>query len=90
VVDGREALLALLDNEISRIYQAHWSNSLYLSCLVHAGITSEQTIHRLFEARAQNRSRAELDEILDRHRFFLNSEVPGQKELVARFVAAAE
>jgi sugar-specific transcriptional regulator TrmB len=90
VVDGREALLALLDTEISRIHQAHWSNSLYLSCLVHAGITSEQTIHRLFEARAQKASRAELDEILDRHRFFLNSEVPGQKELVARFVAAAE
>ena len=87
VVDGRETLLALLDNEIGRIYQAHWSNSLYLSCLVHAGITSEQTVHRIFDARDRN---AEIEGILDRHRFFLNSDVPGQKELVARFAAAAE
>ena len=89
VIDGRETLLALLDNDITRIYQAHWSNSLYLSCLIHAGITSEQTIHRLCESRAQGADLATIDEILSRHRFFLNSDVPGQKELVARFVPAA-
>ena len=90
VIDGRETLLALLDNDITHIHQAHWSNSLYLSCLIHAGITCEQTVHRLFEARKANAEIASIDEILNRHRFFLNSDVPGQKELVARFTAAAE
>jgi sugar-specific transcriptional regulator TrmB len=90
VIDGRETLLALFDNEITRIHQAHWSNSLYLSCLIHAGITCEQTVHKLSEARAQGSSMSVVDEILSRHRFFLNSNVPGQKELTARFAGADE
>ena len=36
VIDGRETLIALLDNELTQIHQALWSNSLYLSCLMHA------------------------------------------------------
>ena len=90
VIDGRETLLALLDNDMTEIHQAHWSNSLYLSCLVHAGITCEHTVHQLFEARNNGADIGTVDEILNRHRFFLNSDVPGQKELVARFTAAAE
>jgi sugar-specific transcriptional regulator TrmB len=86
VVDGRETLIALLDEGLTQIHQAVWSNSLYLSCLMHAGMTSEQTIHRMFEAKAAPDSSRRMNAVLDEHRFFLNSDVPGQKELVARFV----
>ena len=90
VIDGREALLALLDTGITRIHQAHWSNSRYLSCLIHAGITSEQTVHGVFELRGRGADTVAIDELLHRHRFFLNSDVPGQKELVSRFAADTE
>ena len=86
VIDGRETLIALLDNELTQIHQALWSNSLYLSCLMHAGMTSEQTIHRLLEARTASDAHRSIHAVLDEHRFFLNTDVPGQKELFARFV----
>jgi HTH-type transcriptional regulator, sugar sensing transcriptional regulator len=89
VIDGREALIALLDNEFTQIHQALWSNSLYLSCLLHAGMTSEQTVHRLLEARTARDSTRRINAVLDEHRFFLNSDVPGQIELLARFVPPA-
>ena len=90
VIDGRETLIALLDNDITEIHQALWSNSLYLSCLMHAGMTSEQTVHRLMEARSGKDATRKMNAVLDAHRFFLNSEVPGQKELVARFASLSE
>jgi sugar-specific transcriptional regulator TrmB len=86
VVDGRETLIALLSMGLSEIHQALWSNSLYLSCLMHAGTRSEQTIHRLFAARSAADPLARMNTVLDEHGFFLNSDVPGQKELLSRFV----
>jgi sugar-specific transcriptional regulator TrmB len=86
VVDGRETLIALLNTELTQIHQALWSNSLYLSCLMHAGIRSEHTLHRLYDAQSSAAPPQRIAKILGEHKFFLNSDVPGQKELLARFV----
>lgn len=86
VIDGREALIALLNNELTEVVQAVWTNSLYLACMLQAGFLSEHTIHRLRAVRNAPDAARQSKRILDRHRFFLNTEVPGQRELLARFV----
>jgi sugar-specific transcriptional regulator TrmB len=85
VIDGRQSLLALLSTELDRVHQAIWSHSLYLSSLLHAGMTSEQTIHHLTRLVDAKRSPTAVARAIRGHRFFLNSHVPGQQELLARF-----
>ncbi len=81
VSDGRENLMALLDRTGAAVLQAYWSNSLYLSCLHHAGRLCEQTILR---ALAADKAGGNPIAILRAHPFFLESDVPGQKELMQR------
>jgi hypothetical protein len=85
VIDGRQHLLALLSPDLGQVYQAFWSQSLYVSSLLHGGMSSEQTIHKLLQMLDDERTPAELADAIRAHRFFLNSDIPGQKELLARF-----
>lgn len=85
IVDGRENLVALLSPDLNRVYQAFWSRSLYLSTLLHGGTTAEQTIHKLLQMLDEKRSPAAIARAIRAHRFFLSSEIPGQKELMRRF-----
>ncbi|HEX8169654.1 MAG TPA: helix-turn-helix domain-containing protein [Thermoanaerobaculia bacterium] len=78
VIDARQSLLALMSQELDRVHQAVWTESLYVSVLLHGGITAEQTIHRLLHLGVKNRA-------LREHRFFFNSRLRGQQELLARF-----
>ena len=82
VSDGRENLMALLNMDGSSIFQAYWSNSLYLSCLHHAGRLCEQTLLRALAALEEG---GDVAAILKAHPFFLNSKVPGQMELVNKY-----
>ena len=84
VADGREQLLALVSSDLRTVYQAIWSQSLYLSCILHAGRVCEQTVQRLIALRRDRQLPKEVSDILDEHPFFYNSDVPGQKELLAR------
>lgn len=84
VVDGREHLLALVSSDLRSVFQAVWSRSSYLSCILHAGRISEQTIHRLLELRKRRKLPASVAEILDEHPFFIHADVPGQRDLLAR------
>jgi DNA-binding MarR family transcriptional regulator len=88
VIDGREVLLALLSADLTQVHQALWSRSVYLSCILHAGMLSEQTVLKLADASRQKRPSPSLREIVDRHPFFRDSDVPGHRELLARFVDA--
>jgi HTH-type transcriptional regulator, sugar sensing transcriptional regulator len=86
VVDGKEVLLALMSLDLSAVYQALWSRSLYLSCLIHSGLMSEQTIHKLHLAFPEGRKGGDPRRVLAQHRFFVDGDVPGQRELRERFV----
>ncbi|HET7434746.1 MAG TPA: helix-turn-helix domain-containing protein [Thermoanaerobaculia bacterium] len=88
VVDGKQNLVAMLSTELDRVYQAFWSQSLYLSTLLHAGLTAEHTLHKLMRMADEKRSPAAIVRALRKHRFFLKNEVPGQKELMRRFRGA--
>lgn len=86
VVDGQELLVALLDSNLKAVHQALWSRSLYLACMLHAGFSHEHLVHRMLQAKQDPEMLASL---LDRPRFFLNTEVPGKEELFRRFLGPA-
>lgn len=86
VIDGREHLIALLSSDLASVHQAVWSNSLYLSCIHHAGRACEHTLVRMIEAQDRGAAPDAILRLLKEHRFFLSDEVPGQKELLRRHV----
>ena len=90
VVDGREHVAALLSQDLSVVYQAIWSDSLYLSCLMHAGRLAEHTLIRMTRLKREPGVPAAMKRVLDEHPFFANSQVPGHAEIVQRFSARNE
>jgi HTH-type transcriptional regulator, sugar sensing transcriptional regulator len=86
VVDGREHLLALMDRELERIFQAVWSRSVYLSSLHHSGRMNEITLIRAMRAIGEKRGSKALTEALRRHRFIRDLDLPGHRELLRRYV----
>ncbi len=85
VVDGREVLLALLHDDFQGVHQAIWTASLYLACMLHAGMIREHTLHAICELRERERFPASVEETLDQQLFFHNARIPGQRQLFARF-----
>jgi hypothetical protein len=84
VVDGREHLLALLSPDLDAVVQAVWSQSLYLSSILHAGRLCEQTIHKLLAVRERTQLGPDARKLLEQHRFFIRGGVPGHQELRSR------
>jgi sugar-specific transcriptional regulator TrmB len=83
-VDGRELLLALLEHQLDDIYQALWTNSLYLSCLFHAGLMREHFFSQVGELAHSQPEDSPLNRLIAAHPVFHTMEVPGQVELFAR------
>jgi HTH-type transcriptional regulator, sugar sensing transcriptional regulator len=90
VVDGRECLTALLDTGMTEVYQGLWTNSRYLSCLMHSGRLAEHTLVRLRNAAAAESSGDGLRSILASHPFLLHSDVPGHTEMLARYAGKSK
>lgn len=90
VIDGRECIVALLDRDLERVHQGIWSRSLYLSCILLAGIRSEHTIHRLRACMEGRGALTRMREALQSHTFFVNSDISGQRELMQRFVTGEQ
>lgn len=89
-IDGRECIVALVDGALTRVHQGLWSQSVYLSCIVFAGLKSEHTIHRMYECLSGGDELNKLKKVLRSHRFFVDAEVPGQVELMRRYTAAPD
>lgn len=83
VVDGREVLLALMNRSLTMVHQAIWSNSLYLSCMMHAGFMREHTFHTIVRQKEQHTFPRWLDRIVDQQLFFHTANIPGQQQLFA-------
>ena len=84
VIDGRETLTSLLNTQLTKVVEGVWSNSRYLSCLMHAGRMEEHMLVRMRNALGEEGSGRSLPEILHTHPFLLFSEVPGQTEMLTR------
>ena len=77
IVDGKEHLLALMNNNLTRVLQAKWSNSLYVSNMLLAGSLREQVVMRLLNIMDEPDFGEQAKEILNNQKFFYNSNIPG-------------
>ncbi|MBN1990662.1 MAG: hypothetical protein JW783_14760 [Bacteroidales bacterium] len=81
VIDGEEHLIALMDNDLKKVKQAVWSNSTYISCILHAGMLKEQTVLRIMNEENNPDFESAAKQILNNQRFFFNTNVPGFNKL---------
>ncbi len=84
IIDGEEHLIALLDSDLKKVKQATWSNNLYMSCILHAGCLREQTIIQIMNSIDEPDFEKEVKKILEKQKFFFNSQVPGFNKLFER------
>lgn len=77
IVDGKEHLLTLMNNKLTSVLQAKWSNNLYVSCLLLAGSLREQAIMHLMQKMEDPDFGKQAKEILQKQKFFFNSQIPG-------------
>jgi sugar-specific transcriptional regulator TrmB len=84
VVDGREMLLALIHNDLSEVYQAVWTNNLFIACLVHAGLMREHFFHEIAALKGREEFPESLHTLLEQHPGFHTTDIPGQKLLFSR------
>lgn len=84
IIDGEEHLIALMDNDITKIHQATWSNNLYKSCILHAGAIKEQTVTKIMSEIDKPDFEQNVKNILKEEKFFFNSDIPGFNKLFER------
>jgi HTH-type transcriptional regulator, sugar sensing transcriptional regulator len=81
VIDGEEHLIALMDGNLTQVKQAVWSNNTYMSCILHGGMLKEQTIMRIMALANEANFEDNVKEILEKQKFFHNSNIPGFNKL---------
>ena len=77
MTDGEEHLLVLMNNSLSKVLQAKWSNNLYVSCMLLGGSLREQVIMNLMQKLDEPDFEKQAKEILRNQKFFYNSDIPG-------------
>ncbi|MBE9467886.1 MAG: hypothetical protein IMY72_06125 [Bacteroidetes bacterium] len=81
IIDGEEHLISLMNNDLSQINQATWSNNTYMSCMLYAGFMREQTMMKIMSKVDKPNFEKEVKKLLENQRFFFNSKVPGFDKL---------
>lgn len=81
IIDGEEHLITLMNNELSEVKQATWSNNYYMSCILHAGRMREQIVIKIMSKVNSENFESEVKRILENQKFFFNSNVPGFNKL---------
>lgn len=81
IIDGEEHLIALLDDKLEKVKQAIWSNSIYMSCMLHAGSLREQTIMKIMAEVDNTDFCSKVKDILNKQKFFFNSNIEGFNKL---------
>lgn len=84
VVDGREVLLALMHDDLSQVYQAVWTASLFLACVIHAGLMREHFFHDVAALQDKKDVASGLEGLLERHPAFHTADIPGQELLFSQ------
>ena len=85
IVDAEECLLALMNNGLTQVHQAHWSHSTYLAFLMHVGLLREHNIHQLLALPQTNDSYEKMQSIIALDERFHPEFVPGLARLFQRF-----
>ena len=82
IIDGEEHLITLMDNSLSKVIQATWSNNIYMSCMLHAGALREHTLMKIHSEYNSPDFETKIKSILNNQRFFYNSDIPGFNKLM--------
>jgi len=81
IIDGEEHLMTLMDNSLNNVIQATWSNNIYMSCMLHAGVLREHTLMKIHSEYNSPDFESKIKSILNNQRFFYNSDIPGFNKL---------
>lgn len=76
-IDGKEILIALFNEDLTKLIQATYSNNLYLSCIMYSGLMNEHKVIKYSNIKTFD----EFIQFRDKQKFFFNSNVPGVEEL---------
>jgi hypothetical protein len=79
VVDAEQYMLALLAKDIESVHQAIWSNSTFLSCLQHNGLSSELILTETWQ-RKSDASLTPMEKLS-----LTRSNSPGLRRLLERY-----
>jgi sugar-specific transcriptional regulator TrmB len=85
VTDGASHLLAFFNSDLSRVHQAVWSGSAYLSWVYHSAFGAEFALAAMTQMLSSGKSANETLQWLDKHRQSSGREAPGYRALQARF-----
>jgi len=85
VTDGAEHLLAFFSSDLSRVHQAVWSGSAYLSWVYHSAFNAEFSLAAITQMLSAGRSTDDVLHWLEKHRCTSGAEAPGYRALQARF-----
>lgn len=83
IIDGEEYLVALMNNSLTDVIQASWSNNYFMACSLHAGRMHEQTILKI-SSKINNCENFEKEviELINKQQYFYNSNIPGFDKLL--------
>lgn len=84
IIDGEEHLIALMDNDLKKVKQAVWSNNTYMSCMLFAGFLREQTVLKIMAEVNNPDFETIAKELLEKQKFFFNSNIPGFDKLTKK------
>jgi HTH-type transcriptional regulator, sugar sensing transcriptional regulator len=85
VTDGAQHLMAFFTADLSRVHQAVWSGSAYLSWVYHSAFHAEFALAAVAQMLASGAPADEVLRWLDRHRESSGREAPGYRALQSRF-----
>lgn len=85
IIDGKEHLLALLDQDLLNVYQATWSRNLYLSGMLHMGFSNHYSIFKIRELEVGPDFIERVKDILEQQSILSSGKIPGIGEIFKRY-----
>lgn len=80
-VDGKEILIALFNEDLTKLIQATYSNNLYLSCIMYSGLMNEHKVIKYSNIKTFE----EFTDFRNNQKFFFNTKVPGVDQLFKQY-----
>ncbi len=90
VIDCEEHLVAFFSDDGSRVHQAVWSGSPYISWIYYCGFVHELMSSHLDQGFSGRKSRAELESIFRRHIDLISPEAAGSRSLMTNLRQSAD
>ncbi|WP_461303886.1 TrmB family transcriptional regulator [Aureisphaera sp.] len=77
VVDGKDSLISLFNNDLSELHHASWSTNPYLCYTLHSLLMNYNTTTRIINTKNTNNKLAEIEGIIKNQEDFIQSDASG-------------